>query len=125
MPIRIQILIIMGISFLGEILHALIPLPVPAGIYGMLLLLIALCTKLIPLHAVKDAGDFLIELLPVTIVPSAVGLMENFGLLQRLFLPISVVTVISTILVMGISAWVTQAMIRLEKKGKQGKEGSA
>ena len=44
-----QFLIIILISFAGELLHAILPLPVPASIYGLLILLAGLQTKVIPL----------------------------------------------------------------------------
>ena len=56
--------IILTVSFLGELLHALIPLPVPASIYGLVLMLAALITGLIPLDRVREAGSFLIEIMP-------------------------------------------------------------
>ena len=53
-----QFLIILAISFLGEILKYLLPLPVPASIYGMVILFIGLLTGLIPLNSVRSAGKF-------------------------------------------------------------------
>ena len=37
-----QFFIILAISFVGEILHMVLPLPVPASIYGLVLMLLAL-----------------------------------------------------------------------------------
>ena len=51
-----QFLIILAISFVGEILKYLLPLPVPASIYGMVILFIGLLTGLIPLNSVRSAG---------------------------------------------------------------------
>lgn len=42
MKFVIQFLIIIGFSFAGEFLHYVIPLPIPASIYGIVLLFIAL-----------------------------------------------------------------------------------
>ena len=42
-----QFSIILFISFLGEILHTLIPLPVPASVYGLVLMLAALVTGIL------------------------------------------------------------------------------
>lgn len=50
--------IILLISFLGEILRAVIPLPIPASIYGLVLMLAALMTHLLPLEAVQDSESF-------------------------------------------------------------------
>ena len=60
-----QFSVILSISFLGELLEYLIPLPVSAGIYGLVLLLAGLVTKIIPLKAVEGAADFLVEIMPV------------------------------------------------------------
>ena len=59
-----QFLIILSISFIGEILKAALPLPVPASIYGMAILFACLATGIIRLEAVRDAGKFLIETMP-------------------------------------------------------------
>ena len=47
-----QFAIIVTISFLGEVLKSLLPLPVPASIYGLGLMLAALCTGIIKLESV-------------------------------------------------------------------------
>ena len=59
-----QFVIIMLFTFLGEVLKALLPFPVPASIYGLLALLIALETKLLPLASVRDVGEFFVEIMP-------------------------------------------------------------
>ena len=74
-----QFLIIILISFAGELLHAILPLPVPASIYGLLILLAGLQTKVIPLKAVDEAGGFLIEIMPMLFIPAGVGLMVSWG----------------------------------------------
>ena len=56
MKILKQFLIILAISFVGEILKYILPLPVPASIYGMVILFIGLLTGLIPLDSVRNAG---------------------------------------------------------------------
>ena len=66
--------LILLFSFLGEALRALIPLPVPASIYGMALLFLALAAGM-PLSAVEDTGDFLIEIMPVLFIPAGVGVL--------------------------------------------------
>ncbi len=116
-----QFSIILLISFLGEGLHALIPLPVPASVYGMLLMLLALATGLIPHEAVKDAGHFLIEIMPVMFIPAGVGIMTSLGVLRSVLVPYAVIVVVSTFLVMGVSGLVTQGLLRLEARRKGGK----
>ena len=70
-----QFLIILTISFLGEALKYMLPLPIPASIYGMVILFMGLLMGLIRLEWVKDAGKFLIAIMPVMFIPAGVGLM--------------------------------------------------
>ncbi len=109
--------IILTISFIGEILYRVIPLPIPAGIYGIILLFAALECKVIKLEQVKDVSLFLIEIMPVLFIPSAVGLMTAWGIIKDNWLTYIVITVVTTLLVMVVSGWVTQLILRLKKKG--------
>ncbi len=108
--------IILAITFAGEILRAILPLPIPVSIYGLLLLLFLLSTHILPLSAVQDAGKFLIEIMPVLFVPAAVGLLDHWQALQAILLPLSVITVLTTIFVMGITGRVTQGVLRRTRK---------
>lgn len=107
-----QFLIIIAIAFLGEIFNYFIPLPVPGSIYGMMILFIALTTGLIKLDSVKETGKFLVEIMPMMFIPAAVGLMESWGVMRPIFLPIAVVVVVSTIVVMAATGLTSQAVIR-------------
>lgn len=110
--------IIIFISFLGEILNEFIPLPVPASIYGIVILFLCLEFKIIKLESVKDVSAFLVEVMPIMFVPVAVGLMESWGILKPSLLAYIVIMVVTTILVMASSGLVTQMVIRLTKKGE-------
>lgn len=110
--------IIIAVSFIGEILNAVLPLPIPAGIYGIVLLFILLETKLVPLSAVKETGNFLIDIMPVMLVPAAVELMDYWGIVKPQILKYIIATVVSTVVVMIVSGLVTQGIIRLRKKAK-------
>ena len=116
-----QFLIILSVSFLGEVLHALLPLPVPASIYGLVLMLAALCTGLLKLPQIEKTGLFLVDIMAVMFIPAAVGLVEEWGTLQPILIPVSVITVVVTVIVMAVTGWVTQLIIRADKSGK--KEG--
>ncbi len=111
-----QFLLIILFSLIGELLHALIPLPIPASIYGLVLLFVALMTGLVKLSHVKETAKFLIEIMPIMFVPAGVGLMESWGEFQAMLVPILVILIVSTVLVMGVSGQVTQTIIRLQKK---------
>lgn len=112
-----QFLIILLISFLGEILKCLLPLPIPASIYGMIILFLGLMTKVIKLESVKETGKFLIEIMPIMFIPAGVGLMITWGGYQPILLPVSIITAVTIITVMVATGWVSQIIIR--KSGKK------
>ncbi len=113
-----QFSIILLISLIGEIIHLFIPLPIPASIYGLLLMLMGLKTKIIPLNAVEDASMFLIEIMPIMFIPAGVGLLDSWEILGAMLIPFIVITLLSTIVVMVATGKVTQFFIRIDKKGK-------
>ncbi len=115
-----QFLIILAISFVGEVLKYFLPLPVPASIYGMVILFIGLLTGLIPLESVRDAGKYLIEIMPVMFIPAGVGLMSSWGTLKPVLLPVSIITVVALITVMGATGRVSQFVIRMQKRKSAG-----
>ena len=111
-----QFLIILAISFVGEILKYLLPLPVPASIYGMVILFIGLLTGLIPLNSVRSAGKFMIEIMPVMFIPAGVGLMSSWGNLKPVLVPVIVITVVALLTVMIATGHVSQLVIRMQKR---------
>ena len=106
-----QFVIILCISFLGELFHCLIPLPVPASIYGILLMLLCLHYKLFRADEVRETGIFLIEIMPVMFIPAAVGLTEAWEIIKPSFLQYVIIILLSTVIVMGVSGLITQKVI--------------
>lgn len=116
-----QFSLIMLVSFLGEILHEVLPFPIPASVYGLILMLLALVTGVIRLEHVREAAAFLIEIMPVMFIPAGVKLMTSWGVLQPVFVPVIVITVVSTIIVMAVTGRATQWMIRRDKSKRGGR----
>ena len=116
-----QFLLILFISFLGEVLKYLLPFPIPASIYGMVLLFIGLLSGIIKIEAVRDVGKFLIETMPVMFIPAGVGLMASWGTLKPVLLPVSVITLVVLILVFGATGRTSQLIIRMSKKKEERK----
>ena len=108
--------IILILSFAGELLNLLIPLPIPASIWGFALMFVCLQTGFLKLDYVKDTAIFLIEIMPLMFIPAAVGLMESWGIIRAKIIPYLVITVLSTFLVMAAAGKITQAVIRRDRK---------
>ena len=111
-----QFLLILLVSLLGEALAWVLPLPVPAGIYGIVLMFLGLATGIIPLKAVKKAGDFLVEIMPVMFIPAAVGLMDTWAVLSADWLPYVLTALVSTAAVFAAAGRTAQAVIRLDRR---------
>lgn len=107
--------IIFLISFLGELLNYFIPLPIPASIYGFLLMLLALKLKIVKLHQVRQTAEFLLDIMALMFIPAAVGLLKVWGIMREMLVPIIVVIFVTTVLVMAVTGRVTQRIIRSEK----------
>lgn len=115
----IQFEIILAISLVGELLNRLIPLPIPASIYGMTILFTALCTGFIKLEAVKETSHFLVQIMPMMFIPATVGLLESWEIMQGFLTAIIVISLVSTVLVILASGHATQFIINMKKKEKK------
>lgn len=113
-----QFCIIVLISFIGEGLYELLPFPVPASVYGLILMLLALVSGVLKVSQVKETASFLIEIMPVMFIPAGVGLMSSWGALQPVLGPVIVITILTTLLVMAVTGRVTQGVIKTQERGK-------
>ncbi len=111
--------IILVFSFIGEVMKYYIPLKIPASIYGLVLLFIALSLRIVKLDSVREASKFLIEIMPLMFIPAGVGLITAWGILKSICVPVILITLVSTFLVMGISGSVTQFIIRHDTKKRK------
>ena len=98
----------MGFTLAGEALQRLVPLPIPASVYGLVLLFLALLSGLVKLEHVKEAGGFLSSILPILFVSPVVGILENWNLIKGSLLPMFALVVATTVTTAGISGRVTQ-----------------
>ena len=111
-----QFIIILVFSFIGELLKYILPLPVPASIYGMVILFVGLLTGLIKLENVREAGRFLIEIMPIMFIPAGVGVMASWGVLSPILVPVAVINIVALITVMAVTGRLAQMIIRFDKK---------
>lgn len=114
-----QFLIILVFSFIGELLKFLIPLPIPASIYGLVLMFLALQFRILKIESVKETAKFLVEIMPVMFIPAGVELLTSWSTLQEMLIPVVVITIVSTIVVMAVAGKVTEVMLQLKKKKQE------
>lgn len=116
-----QLSIILLVSLLAEIMEYLIPLPIAASVYGLLLMLFGLVTHIIPLEKVEGAADFLIENMSLMFVPPTVAIITCVDELRQMLIPILVICLVTTILIMVVTGksaqfFIRQSMDKGEKK---------
>lgn len=117
MSLIFQFLRIILFCFLGELCHDFLPLPIPASVYGLMLLLAALRFGVVKLEQVRTAALFLTGIFPLLFVPAAAGVMDLWADLQAMLVPVLLALIPITILVMTVSGCVTQRLAeRKEKK---------
>lgn len=110
-----QFSIILAVIFAGEILKHYLPFPVPAGIYGMILMFILLFSGVIKVADVKETSSFLLETMPIMFIPAGAGIIILGNVLKPIILPAIIIMFPVTIVVMAVSGFVTQAVIGKER----------
>ena len=116
-----QFIIIIAFTFIGELLHFFIPLPIPASIYGIALLFICLMMKWIKVAEIRETSTFLIAIMPVMFIPAAVGFIDSWTAIRSHILQYAIVTIVSTFAVMDTAGRVTQRLVRSNKKKGENK----
>lgn len=112
-----QLAIIFGVSLAGEILYALLPFPVPASVYGLILLFLLLLTKIVRLDQVEDVSEFMMSIMPIFFIEPTVGIMESFGLVQGKIAALFIASFLSFVAVVAVTGLTAQFVIRRKKKG--------
>ncbi len=105
--------IIFGITMIGELLNHLLPLPVPAGVYGFVLLLAALCMHVVKLEDVELTGNFLLDAMPMMFIPVTAGLIENLDIIKTVAVPLVVISIASTVAVMAVTGKAVELIISI------------
>ena len=111
-----QFTIIVFLSFLGEVLHALIPFPIPASIYGIILLFFLLERKALRIDDVREVSDFLIFIMPLLFIPPAVGLIDVWDELRASLTAYATIIIAVTLIVMVSTGRITQWFLQNQKE---------
>lgn len=116
-----QFTLIALMTFLGEMLHSLLPLPVPGSIYGMLLLFLCLQTGILKLRQIEETADLLLGVMPIFFISPTVSLMSSIGVIKDSLLGVILICIASTVAVMTVTGLVSQTVIRRKSKNEEEK----
>ena len=114
-----QLAIIVTINFIGEILNHFIPLPVPASVYGLVILFICLCTGIVKVHQVDDVARFLLAIMPIMFLAPNVSIINSFAQVKEQVISLVIIAFVSMMVVMAVTSLTAQWYIRLKRKHRK------
>ena len=113
-----QILYILLFSLIGEVLQAVIPLSIPAAVYGLVLLFLALLTGILKEEKVAGVSDFLIRHMSILFVAPAVKILQYWDLISPKLASVIIISALPTLVVFAVSGLITKYLLR-KKEGKK------
>ena len=111
-PILSQILVILSIALGGELIAALLPLPLPGSILAMILLFLLLQKKLIDYNSIFPVGDFLLKNMAIFLVPASVNIIRYFPLINNYLWQFLLICLVSTVLAFFATYATTKLLIK-------------
>ncbi|MCD8224282.1 MAG: CidA/LrgA family protein [Clostridiales bacterium] len=114
-----ECLILFSVTLAGELLNRMLPFPVPAGVYGMFLLLFLLCAGAVRLEQIESISGFLLEIMPLLFVPPTVALLTIYDEAVVIIVPLTVICIVSTIATNAVTGLTAQWIIQRGKKKKE------
>lgn len=112
MRILLQLALILGISFAGELLHRYIGVPIPGNILGMLILLLLLCVKVVKLDRIKEVSDFFLKHIAFFFLPPSIGIMAAGEEVMSQWPLLLFLCVALTIITLTATGWTVQLLSR-------------
>ncbi|CZR10218.1 CidA/LrgA family protein [Trichococcus ilyis] len=106
-----QFLLLLVLTLVGEMFNDLVPLKIPASIWGLLLLLTMLKLKIIRLEQIEETSHFLITILPILFIPPTLGIAGEWGNVKGLLPEIFLVVIATTTLTMVVSGKLTELIL--------------
>lgn len=119
MKVLCQIGIIFGICWVSEIIESLLPIPFPASVISMVLLLVLLLTRVVKLKHIREKAEFLLANMSIFFLPSLVGVIEYSDILLQYLVPLLVICIVSTILTFAATALSIRAVTALMDRRKR------
>lgn len=110
-------MIIISVSFVAEVMHALIPLPVASSIYGLVIMFLLLASKLIKVEQVEEVSSFFMLIMPVLFISPSVSIITAAADVGNSFVAVIVIALVSTIVVTAVTGFVSQTIVRFKKGG--------
>ena len=117
---KLKIILQIGMLFIvyeiGVLIQHLFDLFIPGSVIGLILMFLILTTGIIKLKFVEAGAKFMNKHLVLFFIPATVGIMNHYQLFAGKGVFLIIITIVSTLCVMGTAGLVSQ---RLAKKGEK------
>lgn len=115
-----QFVIIIAVTVAAELIKFLLPFPIPASIYGLVLMFTLLKSGILKLSAVEDVSNFLISILPLILVPTSVSFITAVDEMMKLLPAVLLLGTVGTLLVMFVTGRTAQWFSRRKEDRHNG-----
>lgn len=114
LQVPVQVILYGGLFMIAQQLEAWLHLPLPANVVGLILLLALIATRIVPLDWVRAGSRWLLAEMLLFFVPAVVAVVNYTQLLLEDGWKICAVIALSTLLVLGCTAWVVDKVYQFE-----------
>lgn len=110
--------ILLFFQFLGEITVSTFGWVVPSPVVGMVYFFFALLLWPPLKEKVQELSRFMNTHLALFFIPAGVGIIDYFGLFGKYGWVITLTLFLSTAITLGVTAWVFNFLLKLNRKGE-------
>lgn len=114
LQVPVQVLLYAGLFIVAQNLVSWLHLPLPANLVGMVLMLALIVCRILPLRWVRAGARWLLAEMLLFFVPAVVAVVNYAQLLLIDGWRIFAVIALSTLMVLGATAWVVDKVYRYE-----------
>ena len=114
LQVPVQVVLYIALFVLAEYLVTWLHLPLPANLVGMMILLALILCRIIPLQWVRAGARWLLAEMLLFFIPAVVAVVNYAQLLLIDGWRIFTVIALSTLMVLGATAWVVDKVYRYE-----------
>ncbi len=104
------------LCMIGEVLSALLPFPLPAGVLCMVLLFLGFSFRIIRMDDLRESTDFMLKNMAFFFIPASVGIVEYYPLIKDTWLPLLIICIIATFVTFAATAYTVRLVIHLQTK---------
>ncbi|MGU3343180.1 CidA/LrgA family protein [Staphylococcus succinus] len=115
--VLLQIIIIMGVTYVGNILQSVLHIPIAGSIVGLILFFLLLQFKIIPSKWVSEGSNFFLTFMVFFFVPSVVGVMDVVSEINLNFILFFVMIALGTCCVALVSGFIAEKMVKGPRYG--------